>query len=263
MSKISTQESYVDLPGGQVYVKKWIPDTNEDSLPLILLHNSLGSVGQWRDFPEHLCSALSRRIIAYDRLGFGKSDSRETLPTIAFIDEEATRFFPAIKEQLSIQNYLMLGHSVAGGMAITIAASDEDCKAVITVSSQAFVEDLTVKGIHEAMELFEQTGQKKKLEKWHGDKTEWVLHAWADVWLSDEFKDWSLEPVIHEVTCPVLALHGDRDEYGSAAFPKFIAERSGGKGTMKIITDCGHMPHKEKPDVVIRTVSDFIDRIRP
>ena len=146
-------------------------------------------------------------------------------------------------------------------MAINIASQDPDCQAVITVSAQAFVEDLTVKGIQEAKQIFEQPGQIERLEKWHGPKAKWVLHAWADVWLSVEFKDWSLEPAIQNVHCPVLAIHGDSDEYGSSAFPQFITERSGGPASMLIIKSCGHMPHKEKTQEIISAVEEFLEAV--
>lgn len=97
-------------------------------------------------------------------------------------------------------------------MAIHIASRDTDCRAVITVSAQAFIEDLTVKGVEDAKKMFERPGQIERLEKWHGSKAKWVLHAWTDMWLSDEFKDWSLEPAIQNLHCPVLAIHGDSDE---------------------------------------------------
>ena len=261
MSNTEIKELKVGIPGGQVYVKKWIPEFDNGKPPIILLHDSLGCVDLWKDFPEMLSKVFCRVVFAYDRLGFGRSDARSSLPSKDFIEEEASIYFPSIKETLGIDRYVLLGHSVGGGMAINIASQDNDCQAVITVSAQAFVEDLTIKGIEDARKIFEQPGQIGRLEKWHGSKAEWVLHAWTDVWLSDEFKDWSLEPAIHNVQCPVLAIHGDNDEYGSSAFPQFIFERSGGSSTMLILDNCGHMPHKEKKQEVISAVKEFLNAI--
>ena len=261
MSNTEIKELKVGIPGGQVYVKKWIPEFDNGKPPIILLHDSLGCVDLWKDFPDMLSQAFSRVVFAYDRLGFGRSDARGSLPSKDFIEEEASIYFPSIKETLGIDRYVLFGHSVGGGMAINIASQDKDCQAVITVSAQAFVEDLTIKGIEDAQKIFEQPGQIKRLEKWHGSKAKWVLHAWTDVWLSDEFKDWSLEPAIQNVQCPLLAIHGDNDEYGSSAFPQFISERSGGSSTMLILDNCGHMPHKEKKQEVISAVKEFLNAI--
>lgn len=249
---------FVEVPGGHVYVKKWTPVNDSSESPIILIHDSLGSVDLWADFPLVLAESLSRCVVAYDRLGFGKSDARDELPSIKFIEEEAITYFPFIKEYLSIQHYVLFGHSVGGGMAINIASHDPDCDAVVTVSAQAFVEGLTLKGIEASKQMFEQLGQLGRLERWHGKKAKWVLHAWTDVWLSPEFADWSLQQVIGRVHCPVLAIHGENDEYGSSAFPEFISNNVGGPAAKLLLKNCGHMPHKEKTQEVIGAVKEFL-----
>lgn len=259
MNSTHTEALTVEAPGGCLYVRQWTPGTDSGQSPIILLHDSLGSVDLWKDFPAELAAATGRRVLAYDRLGFGQSDARRSLPSAHFIEEEATLYFPALKEQLSLTCYALLGHSVGGGMAIKIAARDPDCQAVVTMSAQAFVEDRTLNGIRDAQQMFAQPGQIGRLEKWHGDKADWVLRAWTEVWLSAAFKDWSLHPEIGQVHCPVLAIHGDRDEYGSSAFPDFIVRHTAGPADRMLIKDCGHMPHKEQAPAVIRAITDFLD----
>lgn len=261
MSQTKIEEFKIDVTGGKVYVKVWIPETTSTASPLILLHDSLGSVDLWKGFPSVLAENLSRCVIAYDRLGFGMSDSRVELPSMDFIAEEAVKYFPAIKEYLSIQHYIILGHSVGGSMAVNIASRDPDCEAVITVSAQAFVEDITIKGIEDAKKAFEKPEQITRLEKWHGSKAKWVLHAWTDIWLSAEFANWSLQSSISNVCCPVLAIHGENDEYGSTAFPEYISRNAGGKSSMLLLKNCGHMPHKEKSREVICAVEEFLGEV--
>lgn len=261
MSSIKVEEFKIDVPGGKVYAKRWAPDIESHKSPIVLLHDSLGSVDLWRDFPAQLAESVGRTVVAYDRLGFGKSDKRTSLPSMEFIEQEAAEYFPAIKAELSLAGYVLLGHSVGGAMAVNIASGDADCLAVITVSAQAFVEGLTVEGIRKAKRSFEQPGQIERLQKWHGEKASWVLRAWTDVWLSDDFKGWSLEPAIRNVRCPVLAIHGDADEYGSTAFPHFIENNSCGPAEMLIIESCGHMPHKEKPQEVIQASARFLGEV--
>ncbi|MBI5897506.1 MAG: alpha/beta hydrolase, partial [Desulfobacterales bacterium] len=146
--------------------------------------------------------------------------------------------------------------------AVNIAAREAGCAAVITMASQAFVEARTVAGIVAAKHAFEQPGEIERLRKWHGAKAEWVLNAWTDVWLSPEFAGWSLAESIGQVVCPVLAIHGDQDEYGSIAFPEFIAGRAGGRSQMLILENCGHMPHKEKPAEVVEAVKVFLEGVK-
>jgi len=263
MNNIKIEEFKVKIAGGSVYVKKWTPEIVLTQSPLILLHDSLGSVDLWRDFPSILAENLARCVVAYDRLGFGQSDARNELPSAEFIEEEAVNYFPAIKKCLSIQHYSLFGHSVGGAMAINIASRDPDCEAVITVSAQAFVEELTIKGIEDAKQLFEHPEQIARLVKWHGSKATWVLHAWINVWLSAEFASWSLQPSIGGVRCPTLVIHGENDEYGSSAFPHFISENTAGEASMLLFKNCGHMPHKEKPQEVIGAVKTFLVKANP
>ncbi|WP_299871356.1 alpha/beta fold hydrolase [uncultured Cocleimonas sp.] len=261
MNNTKTQEYEIEVAGGHIYAKKWISETTTTESPLILLHDSLGSVDLWKDFPLVLAEKLSRPVVAYDRLGFGKSSSRDTLPSCDFIEEEAIEYFPALKETLSLNSYALFGHSVGGGMVINIAARDIDCEAVVTMSAQAFVEELTIKGIEEAKQFFAQPGQLERLQKWHGDKAKWVLDAWTEVWLSKAFANWSLQSCIGNVSCPVLAIHGENDEYGSLAFPEFISENTSGQSDMLVLKDCGHTPHKEKPEEVFKAVKQFLDKV--
>ncbi|MDY0164561.1 four helix bundle suffix domain-containing protein [Desulfobotulus sp.] len=255
----SVEEYRIEIPeNGHLYAKKWLPEKCLFPIPLVLLHDSLGCVALWRDFPEILADRLSCPVIAYDRHGFGRSSARQKSPSLNFIEEEATHYFPLLKSAFCLSDYLLLGHSVGGAMAIAIAAQDKECRAVVTLASQAFVEDRTRKGIEAAMEAFKKPGQPERLAKWHGSKAAWVFRAWTDVWLSEEFRSWSLAPYIGKVFCPVLAIHGDQDEYGSRAFPEFIAKKSGGISKMRILPACGHMPHREKTWEVLDAVASFV-----
>jgi len=259
-TRTQTDTIGITVPGGQIHAKRWTPQHSAGTPPLVLLHDSLGSVDLWRTFPGELAHAISRPVIAYDRLGFGKSDSRQALHSPEFISEEAITYFPAIKQQLNLDRYALLGHSVGGAMAINIAATDADCQAVITIAAQAFVEPLTLDGIRQAKAAFAQPGQLERLQKWHGDKAQWVLHAWTGTWLSDAFAGWNLDSVIHQVQCPILAIHGDSDEYGSLAFPEYITRHAGGPASMVIIEKGRHTPHREEPATVIAAIQDFLIR---
>ncbi len=258
MALVKIQESRAETPYGILYVKEWLPDKIVSDIPIIMLHDSLGCVKLWRDFPEMLATKLSRRIIAYDRLGFGQSDVRVEPPTADFIKEEASIYFPEIKKHLSMSEYVLLGHSVGGCMSLNIAANDKNCIGIISISAQAFVEDITLQGIKTAKKMFEKPGQIERLEKWHGNKAKWVLNAWIDTWLSPDFLSWNLNYCLPNITCPVLVIHGDNDEYGSNMFPEFIANNVLGWSTKLIIKNCGHFPHKEKTNEVSDAIVNFI-----
>lgn len=262
MGDTGSEDGFVEIPAGRVFVRTWTPRPGSGELPVVLLHDSLGCVDLWRDFPELLARRLARPVIAYDRLGFGKSSARRELPSVNFIREEAEISFPAVRRALGVTEYALFGHSVGGAMALLIAASlREPCRAVVTESAQAFVEDRTLAGIRQAREQFAQPEQLAKLARWHDDKAAWALKAWTEVWLSPEFAAWSLEPDLPRVRCPVLAIHGDRDEYGSVAFPRLIGSLVGGPSDVAILEGCGHVPHRERPDDVLDRVAMFLGRV--
>lgn len=252
------REFLVPVPGGDVFVRLWDPGRSERA-PILLLHDSLGSVEQWRDFPAALATTTGRTVAAYDRLGFGRSTPRTDAPSFRFIEEEAEVFFPAVVRGLGFEGYVLFGHSVGGAMALTIAAREPGtCRAVITESAQAFVEERTRAGIRAAKLGFESEAQFARLAKWHGERAAWVLRAWTDVWLAPAFEGWSLDACLGRVRCPVLAVHGDADEFGTSAFPRRIAEGVRGPSRMEIVASCGHVPHRERKGEVLRLIRAFL-----
>lgn len=228
--------------------------------PIVLFHDSLGCVALWREFPGALANATGRSVIAYDRPGFGDSDPCPHTLTRGFIEAEPEQAFAALCDYLEINHFIAFGHSVGGAMAAACAATYPDrCQALITESAQAFVEAQTLAGIREARTQFAQPGQVDRLRKYHGDKAPWVLSAWIDTWLSDEFRDWTLDGVLKDVRCPSLALHGDSGEFGSAEHPRRYSSRTSGRGDMHLLPGCGHVPHREQEDKVLGFVSAFLN----
>lgn len=262
-NKHSATDHWIQTPNGKIFARSWKPQNSyladQDSTPILLFHDSLGCIQLWRQFPALLADATGRTVYAYDRLGFGQSEIQIKPSPISFIEDEARIYFPLICKQLGLETVILFGHSVGGAMAVNCASLyPELCEAVITESSQAFVEDRTVEGILAAKKNFAQPGEISKLEKYHGDKALWVLKAWTDVWLSTEFANWSLKEALPKVHCPVLAIHGDKDEFGSHLFPEMITHLAGGHSEMRLFENCGHVPHKEQTQVVLETVAQFL-----
>jgi pimeloyl-ACP methyl ester carboxylesterase len=255
---ITTRDTMIPIQRGQVFSRTW-EQADFDLAPIIMLHDSLGSVDLWGSFPINLAETTGRTVIAYDRLGFGRSSAREELPSVNFIREEAGVYFPEIKNSLGVMDFCLFGHSVGGGMAITIASQfQKECTAVVTESAQAFVEELTIKGVQTAKDKFKDPAALDKLKKLHGEKAKWVLDAWIEVWLSPSFADWNLRNELKKVLCPILIIHGEHDEYGSRAFPDLIHKLAAEESQLELIADCGHLPHREKRDLVLSLTKSFL-----
>ncbi len=262
---ISSQEHGIDLPQGRLYARSWQPEAVPGQTPpqaraaILLFHDSLGSVDLWRDFPAQLAAATGRRVVAYDRLGFGRSAARTGSLSVDFIAEEARRVFPALRQALGLEHCIPYGYSVGGGMAAACAAlHPQGCTALITQSAQAFVDEGVRQGIRAAETAFAQPGQRERLSKYHGDKTEWVLRAWIDTWLSPDFAPWRIDATATAIPCPLLVIHGEQDEYGSLAHPQTIASLGREATELLLLPDCHHVPHREHPQRVLAAVQRFL-----
>ena len=254
------EEFTIPTQRGQLFAKTWTPDSAKPLPPIILLHDSLGSITLWRDFPDRLAAQTTRQVIAYDRLGFGQSDPHPaTLTPPDFIADEASGDFRAVIDHLKIEAFTVLGHSVGGGMGLGIAAAYPDrCKALVTMSAQTFAEQRTIDGVRAAKLTFAKPDQRSRLAKYHGEKTDWILDAWIENWLSPAIDAWSLDPQIKEIQCPTLAIHGAEDEFGSTAHAERISEIAASPVTLALLRGEGHVPHKTATDTVLNSISVFL-----
>lgn len=260
----------IDVAGVALHASLW-GERRPDRPTIVLMHESLGGVALWRDFPAQLSARTGCAVVAYDRYGFGASQARHDRLPADFIAAEARPWLQAVLQQLAVGPVVLFGHSVGGGMAMSAAAQmPQQVVAVITESAQAFVEDRTLQGICAARESFADPAQVARLARYHGNdaqKARWVLDAWIDTWLDPGFASWSLDAVLERVRCPVLALHGDQDEYGSLAHPRRIVgqaaeqgEPGAGRRECHVLLQCGHVPHREQPEQVLLAVCDFMKR---
>lgn len=259
---VDTTTFRIATPQGQLHGQRWQPavaTSGPQAAPVVLLHDSLGSVALWRDFPALLAQATQRAVIAYDRLGFGQSDPAPAPLAPDFVAQEAHTAFAAVQQGLGLERFVVLGHSVGGGMAAHVAAAyPQQCLALVTESAQTLVEDRTLEGIRAAQGNFAQPGQMERLAKYHGDKAAWVLSAWVDTWLSPAFAHYSLQPALAQVRCPVLAIHGEQDEFGSLLHPHNIAAWAGGTVEQEIVAGGGHVPHREQPERIAARIAQFL-----
>jgi pimeloyl-ACP methyl ester carboxylesterase len=258
----ATSETLVATPMGRLYAKRWHAEGSRSRTPIVLLHDSLGSVALWREFPGQLAAASGRDVIVYDRLGFGRSDPNPGRLAADFVQQEVQAGFAPVHRALGLGGFVVLGHSVGGGMAAMVAAAyGTRCEALITESAQTFVEERTLQGIRAARDNFAQPGQLERLVRYHGDKAAWVLSAWVDSWLSPEFAGYRLEQALARVRSPVLAIHGELDEFGSLVHPENIRQWVAGPVETDIIAGGGHVPHRELPDRITGRIARFLENV--
>ena len=258
---VATRDHVVDAAHGRLFARTWTPAgaPPADGAALLLLHDSLGSVELWRDFPAALAARTGRLVAAYDRLGFGRSDAHPGRLPHTFVHDEAGQGAAAVIAALGLDRVVPLGHSVGGGMAVaTAAALGDRCAGVVTLAAQSFVEERTLAGVRAARAEFARPGRVERLARYHGAKARWVLDAWTETWLDPAFAGWTLDAELAGVRCAALAVHGDRDEYGSTAHAERIARLAGGASRVVVLAGCGHVPHRERPARVLAEVAGFL-----
>jgi pimeloyl-ACP methyl ester carboxylesterase len=257
-------EDRIATPKGRILVRCWGAGrlAAAQRAPIVLFHDSLGCVELWREFPARLAQATGHPVVAYDRMGFGRSDPHTGQLAPDFVSAEAQGAFAALHAHLGLGRFIAFGHSVGGGMAIACAAAYPDlCAAVVTEAAQAFVEDRTLDGIRASQRAFAEPGRIDRLTRYHGGRAQWVLSAWVDTWLSPDFQTWSLDAVLPRLRCPLLAIHGDLDEYGSLLHPGRLTALAGGPARTAILSGCGHVPHREREGEVLQAVAGFLERL--
>lgn len=226
---------------------------------LVFLHDSLGCITVWRDFPAVLAGALGCHALVYDRRGYGASSPFGQTPrTPTYLHDEAHALI-AVLHACRIERGVLFGHSDGGSIALLAAALAPDrVSAIITEGAHVFVEERTLAGIREARHLLATTDLRERLLKHHGDKTDGVTSAWIDVWLSPQFRDWNIEALLPRINCPALILQGADDEYGTPDQVRAIVDGIGPRARGTLIAGARHTPHREATDEVMRECAAFL-----
>lgn len=228
---------------------------------MVFLHEGLGSVSLWKNFPDQLCARLGLRGLVYSRPGYGKSTPRRTGQHWGadFMHQQAYEVLPALLAQLNVQNPWLFGHSDGASIALLYAARfPAALQGAVVVAPHLFVEDISIQSIKLAREAYLQHGLRERLAR-HHDEVDSAFFGWNDIWLSESFKTWNIEAAIPAIRCPVLALQGEQDEYGSLQQIMRIRELL---PSAEVITlaDCGHSPHRDQALALMAAVEDFVQR---
>ena len=232
---------------------------------LVFLHEGLGCFTLWKDFPEKLCAAVGCPGLVYDRVGHGQSAPDPQSRTIHYLHRHALEELPQVlAEAIPGRPYVLIGHSDGGSIALLHAAERPPLlRGVVTMAAHVLVEPQTVAGIEAAALAFEE-GRMAGLARHHGEKTTALFHAWADTWCSPWFAAWNIEYALPSITCPLLVIQGEDDQYGSKLQVERIVAGVSGPATPALLPGCGHAPHRDREEEVITLIRDFLatlDRI--
>jgi pimeloyl-ACP methyl ester carboxylesterase len=228
-----------------------------DRPTIIFLHEGLGSVSLWRDFPQCVVAATGCSALVYSRYGYGQSDVLGESRQPDYMHREALDVLPAVLKQCEIEKPILFGHSDGASIALIHAGAGHEVAGVIVEAPHLFVEDISLQGATQAALTYRTNDLPQKLARHHrdADKTFW---GWHDIWTSAAFRDWNIESHVASIRCPILAIQGEQDEYGSAAQIHAIAKACPDITSAHLLAECGHTPHKDQANRTLELASSFI-----
>jgi pimeloyl-ACP methyl ester carboxylesterase len=248
----------IDWQGRAVRIEHQWLNANLTEVPLLVfLHEGLGSLAMWRDFPQQLCDALGVRGLVYSRPGYGQSTPRDADEHWApdFMHRQANEVLPALLQALNVtQTPWLLGHSDGGSIALLYAARHRTA-GVMVMAPHIRVEEISVQSIAKAKAAYENTDLRERLSRYHSD-VDSAFWGWNRIWLAPEFRNWSIETELSTLTCPVLAIQGIHDEYGTLAQIRDIQHHVTHTQLLEL-ADCGHAPHRDQPQALTQACLTF------
>jgi pimeloyl-ACP methyl ester carboxylesterase len=233
----------------------------EQAPTIVLLHEGLGCLALWRDFPQRLAEATGFGVLAYSRAGYGQSDPADLPRPLDYMTREATEVLPQVLDALDLHRVVLMGHSDGATIAAVHGGSVSDARVrgLVLMAPHFFTEAMGLAEIAKARDVYEEQ-LRTRMAKYHRDPDN-AFRGWNDAWLDPGFKAWNVADVIDYLRVPVLAIQGRQDQYGTLAQIDVIAERAYAPVERLVLEDCRHAPHQDQPEAVLRAVGDFCARL--
>ena len=239
---------------------EWIGRGPDEAPTIVFLHEGLGCVDMWRDFPEQVVEATGCGALVYSRAGYGKSDPTILPRRVEFMHDEALTVLPQILKEFRIDKGILFGHSDGGSISLILAGSGiaNNILGLVLEAPHVFVEPIGIESIMKAKQNYEHGSLRASLQKYHGDNVESAFRGWNDVWLNPEFRSWNIESYLPGIKVPALVIQGEQDQYGTLRQVRAIEDSSSGLVETVVLPECGHSPHRDQPDAVLAAISSFI-----
>lgn len=257
MPSLPERARFLDVAGHSLHYARL--GTGFESSPLVFLHEGLGSVELWRDFPSAVVQRARRPAVIYARHGNGWSTPLGEPRRPGYMHEEALEVLPRVVSHLVAGTPALVGHSDGASIAVIYAGAGNAVERLVLIAPHVFVEETTVDSIASIRESFDSSELAEKMAKYHTDP-ETTFYGWANIWLSPEFRSWNIEDHLPAINCPTLLIQGDADEYGTVAQLEAIEEKANAPTERVLVEGAGHSPHLSHPEIVAAAVADFVGR---
>ena len=250
---------FVDVGGARLEVER-IDVGRASAAPIVMLHEGLGSVAMWKDFPHRVAHSANRNVLVYSRAGYGRSSPAKLPYGVRYMHDEALVVLPRLLDACAIERQILLGHSDGGSIAlIHAAAAGRPVAGLVLMAPHVVVEDVSIESIAAAKVAWRTTDLRAKLARYHDD-VDGAFTGWNDIWLHPDFRAWNIEDLVRDVRCPILAIQGEDDEYGTFDQIERIGRLAPDVERVRL-ADCRHSPHRDQPEVVLEALVRFVDRL--
>lgn len=234
-----------------------------DAPTIVMLHEGLGCVSTWRDFPERVAEATGLGVFVYSRAGYGGSSPCELPRPLTYMHDEALETLPRVLDAIGLREGLLLGHSDGASIAAIHAGGcrDRRVRGAVLLAPHFFTEDSGIQAIAEARHRFESSNLRERLARHHGENVDVAFRGWNGAWLDPEFRHWDIRDYLAEIEIPVLVIQGEDDEYGTEKQIDTARAHCDGHLQTRLLPQCGHSPQRDQPDLTLAEIKAFSDRI--
>ena len=259
--ELRTERAEITVDAKRLETLRLSPLSADASAPtIVMLHEGLGSISMWKDFPEQLARAARSPVLVYSRYGHGKSQRLAEKRSVDFMHHEAKVVLPELLAKFDIERPVLLGHSDGASIALIHAGMwPEKVRTLILEAPHVFVEDHSLRSIQAIRKLYETTDLPAKLARYH-DNVDQTFYGWNDIWLDAKFRNWNIEEFLAPITCPTLVIQGEQDEYGTLAQVAVIKNRVPHAETL-ILPRCGYWPHRDHTAPTLKAITKLLSSI--
>ncbi|VBB47957.1 Alpha/beta hydrolase fold protein [uncultured Paludibacter sp.] len=254
-----TEDKYIQFDDFRIFIRQIVLDKNSNKPVLIFLHDSWGCTEMWGDFPEELTKIGELNALVYDRRGYGKSSDFDAKTRTKYYLHEEADFLIQLMDKLNIPKAILYGHSDGATISLIAGAKyPERFEGLILESAHTFIEEKGKEAVRESREKAKHNSLLNSLEKFHGNKTAELFRRWHEAWLSDLLQDWTIVPLLKNITCPVLAFRGENDPFDTVEQLNVLKREISSEITTAFISNAAHTPRKENEEKVVDLCSEFL-----
>lgn len=255
-------QGFLDIDGCRLEYQLLVPSQSHDRT-LVFLHEGLGCLAMWKDFPQRVAEMTGCQALVYSRAGYGRSGPCVLPRPLSFMHDEGLKILPQVLTAAAIEDAVLVGHSDGASIALINAGGvdDQRVRGLVLMAPHVFVEELTISSIRKAKSAYQTTELRERLSRYHGSNVDRTFLGWVDAWLDERFLSWNIEAYLPNISVPVLLIQGEEDNYGTLRQLQTIQARLPATANQLVLPGCGHTPFRDCPEKTLVAITEFMQQL--